>query len=177
MRGRTFSVYPCPLHCHYNTHTQPFNGLLSGTTRVGRYQKKHSPTDTHPDDRTSFIIFLHLQQSTASSLFSLRACQSSRTTSLQVLSGSTLDLILHASPPNHRHPFAAHAHTDAARSAATPVPCHPHPVSLSAPYPTPHIHLTTLISFHYNRKNNFANCVIPACNTNKVSNVIMRFVL
>ena len=97
MRGRTFSVYPCPLHCHYNTHTQPFNGLLSGTTRVGRYQKKHSPTHTHPDDRTSFIIFLHLQRSTASSLFSLRACQSSRTTSLQVLSGSTLDLTLHAS--------------------------------------------------------------------------------
>jgi len=29
-----------------HTHTQPFNGLWSGTTRVGRYQKKHSPT--HP---------------------------------------------------------------------------------------------------------------------------------
>ena len=42
-------------------HTQPFNGLWSGTTRVGRYQKKHSPTHTHPDHRTSFIIFLHLQ--------------------------------------------------------------------------------------------------------------------
>jgi len=96
MRGRTFSVYPCPLHCHYNTHSQPFNGLLSGTTRVGRYQKKHSPTHTHPDDRTSFIIFLHLQRSTAS-LFSLRAWQSSLTTSLQVLSGSTLNLTLHAS--------------------------------------------------------------------------------
>ena len=24
------------------THTQPFNGLWSGTTRVGQYQKKHS---------------------------------------------------------------------------------------------------------------------------------------
>ena len=32
------------------THTQPFNGLLSGTTRVDRYQKKHSPTHSHPDD-------------------------------------------------------------------------------------------------------------------------------
>ena len=52
---------------------QPFNGRLSGTTRVGRYQKKHSPAHTHPGQRTSFIIFLHLQQSTASSLFSLRA--------------------------------------------------------------------------------------------------------
>ena len=57
----------------FTKHTQPFNGLLSGTTWVGRYHKKHSPTHTHPDDRTSFIIFLHLQRSMASSLFSLRA--------------------------------------------------------------------------------------------------------
>ena len=57
---------------HTHTHTQPFNGLWSGTTRVGRYQKKHSPTHTHPDHRTSFII-LHLQRSMASSLFILRA--------------------------------------------------------------------------------------------------------
>ena len=31
-----------------HTRTQPFNGLWSGTTRVGRYQKKHSPTHSHP---------------------------------------------------------------------------------------------------------------------------------
>ena len=49
-----------------HTHTQPFNGLCSGTTLVGRYQKKHSPTHTHPDHRTSFINFLHLLLSTAS---------------------------------------------------------------------------------------------------------------
>ena len=52
---------------------QPFNGRLSGTTRVDRYQKKHSPAHTHPGQRTSFITFLHLQRSMASSLFSLRA--------------------------------------------------------------------------------------------------------
>ena len=56
-----------------HTHTQPFNGLWSGTTRVGQYQKKHSPTHTHTDHRTSVIIFLHLQQSMASTLFILRA--------------------------------------------------------------------------------------------------------
>ena len=39
---------------------RPFNGLWSWTTRVGRYQKKHSPTHTHPDHRASFITFLHL---------------------------------------------------------------------------------------------------------------------
>ena len=73
---------------------QPFNGRLSGTTRVGRYQKKHS------GQRTSFITFLHLQWSTASSLFSLRAWQSSRTTSPGPLWFSpwswTLNFILHA---------------------------------------------------------------------------------
>ena len=73
-----------------HTHTQPFNGLWSGTTHVGRYQKKHSPSHTHPDRRTSFINFLHLLRSTASSLFSLRAWQSFLTTSLQVLFGLPL---------------------------------------------------------------------------------------
>ena len=53
-------------HLVCNTHTQPFNGLWSGTTRVGQYQKKHSPTHNHPDHRTSFINFLHLQRSIAS---------------------------------------------------------------------------------------------------------------
>ena len=53
------------LRTHTHTHTQPF-GLWSGTTRVGtRYQKKHSPTHTHPDHRASFIVFLHLQRSMA----------------------------------------------------------------------------------------------------------------
>ena len=88
--GCTLAHCFCELETH--THTQPFNGLWFGTTRVGRYKKKHSPTDTHPDHRTSFIIFLHLQQSMASSLFILRAWQSSLTTSLQVLFGLPLGL-------------------------------------------------------------------------------------
>ena len=75
-----------------NNKQQPFNGRLSGTTRVGRYQKKHSLAHTHPGQRTSCITFLHLQRSMASSLFSLRAWQSSRTTSFQVLFGLPLGL-------------------------------------------------------------------------------------
>ena len=59
-------------HTHTHTHTQLFNGRWSGATRVGRYQKKHSPTHTHPDHQTSFINFLHLLRSIASSVFSLR---------------------------------------------------------------------------------------------------------
>jgi len=49
--------------CKLHTHTQPFNSRWSGTTRVGRYQKKHSPTHTHLDHQTSFINFLHLPRS------------------------------------------------------------------------------------------------------------------
>jgi len=108
------TIYYCcwwlSFRCLYytHTHTQPFNSFLSGTTRVGRYQKKHSPTHTCPDYQTSFIIFLQLQRSMASSLFSLRAWQSSQTTSLQVLFGLPLGLgpstsySMHSSP-NHLH--------------------------------------------------------------------------
>ena len=88
---------------NYDTHTQPFNSLLSGTTWVGRYQKKHSLTHTHPDHRTSFIILLHLQRSMAYSLFILRAWQSSRTTSLHVLFG--LPLVLWPSTSYSMHFF------------------------------------------------------------------------
>ena len=75
-----------------HTHTQPFNGSWSGTTRVGRYQKKHSPTLTHPVHRTCFINVLHLLRSIASSVFSLHAWQSSLTTSHRVLFGLPLGL-------------------------------------------------------------------------------------
>ena len=43
-----------------NTHTQLFNGPLSGTIQVDRYQKKHSPSHSHPDNWTFFINYLHL---------------------------------------------------------------------------------------------------------------------
>ena len=79
-------------HPQQQQQQRPFNGLWSGTTRVGRYQKKHSPTHTHPDHRASLITFLHLQQSMASSLFNLRAWQSSHTTSFQVFFGLPLGL-------------------------------------------------------------------------------------
>ena len=44
------------------THTRPFNGPLFGTAWLGHYQKKHY---------TSFINFLHVLLSIASSLFVL----------------------------------------------------------------------------------------------------------
>ena len=69
-----------------------FNSHMSGKTRIGRYHKKHSPTYTHPDHQTSFINFLHLLRSIASSLFNLCVWQSFSTTSLQVLFGLPLGL-------------------------------------------------------------------------------------
>ena len=77
---------------HIHTHAQLFNDPLSRTTRVGRYHKKHSPTHTHPVHQTSFINFLHLLRSTASSLFSLHAWQSFSTFPVQVLFGLPLGL-------------------------------------------------------------------------------------
>jgi len=47
-----------------NTHTHNcLTAFLSVTTRVGRYQKKRSPTHTHPDHQISFITFVYLQRS------------------------------------------------------------------------------------------------------------------
>ena len=69
---------------------QPFYGPLSTTTRVSRYQKKHSPT--HHPDHPIFISFFHLPRSIASCLFKLRAWQSFCTTSLHVLFGLPLGL-------------------------------------------------------------------------------------
>ena len=52
--------YLLPEILQWKLQQQPFNGRLSGTTWVRRYQKKHSPAHTHPGQRTSFITFLHL---------------------------------------------------------------------------------------------------------------------
>jgi len=78
----------------WGQHTQqqqPCYGPLSGTTRVSRYQKKHSPTH-HPDHHPTFISFFHLPRSIASSLFKLLAWQSFCTTSFHVLFGLPLGL-------------------------------------------------------------------------------------
>jgi len=52
--GQSFICLKLNRNIHTTTTTtttqqqrRPFNGLWSGTTRVGRYQKKHSPTHTH----------------------------------------------------------------------------------------------------------------------------------
>jgi len=118
---------------HMNTH--PYNGHLSGTTWVGRYQNKHSPTHTHPVHQTSFINFLHLLRSIASSLL-IYVLDGLFSTiffpqHIQVLFGLPLCLLVwnpllhtpYISSRSHYLLFATHAHTITASSAVVPVLC------------------------------------------------------
>ena len=118
---------------------QPFYDPLSGTTRVSRCQKKHSPTHTYPDHQPSFASLLHYYDPwhppcsiyVPDSLF----C----TTSLQILFSLPLGLEppLHApyiSSPNHCLLFATNAHTIATCLAVVPRLWHLFLVSLSTLY-------------------------------------------
>jgi len=97
-------------------HKNRLSGPLSGTTRVSRYQKKHSPT-RHPDHHSIFISFFHLPPSIASSLFKLRAWQSFCTTSFHVLFG--LPLVLEPSTS-----YSVHFFTQSVSSFRSTCPYH-----------------------------------------------------
>ena len=115
--------------------------ILSGTTGVIRYKKKH----TYGGHQSSPICFLHLLWSMASYLFNLRASQSCRI-SFQVFFALSLGLAPslrtpYISSPNHCLLLAAHAHTIATCFAVLLRLCHLILVSLK-PLPsslTPHI--------------------------------------
>ena len=140
---------------------RPFNGLWSGTTRVGRYQKALSPLTPirinvlplssfsicndpwHPLYSAYVLYSPHVQPLSRSSLvFPL-----------------VLNPQLHApyiSSPSPRHLFATHYRTSAAYSAAIPMQCHLHLVSLSAPY------LPDTINRIKMKKNQHASTVVPS---------------
>jgi len=83
------------VHNDDNKHTHHcFTALwiLSVTTRVSQYKKKHSPTHTYHGHQSSLICFLHLLRSMVSFLFNLHARQSIFTISLQVFFGLPLGL-------------------------------------------------------------------------------------
>ena len=90
-----------------HTHIQPFNGPLCRPAWVRRYQKKHSPTHTHPVHQTSFICFLHLLRSIAPrSVYVLDSPfpQPLSRFSLVFLLVCALYFMLHAFPyPIHQH--------------------------------------------------------------------------
>jgi len=121
------------------TILQPFFRDYLGEPAV-RHQKKHSPTHTYPDYQPSFVSFLHLLCSIASSLFNLGAWQSF----LHNLSPSPLWFTsrsgtlhrprhaLYISSPNHCLLFATNAHTIATCFVVVPILCHLILVSLSS---------------------------------------------
>jgi len=86
-----------PMHIHTHNHCTAL-WILSWTTRLSQYQKKHSPTHTYRGHQSSLICLLHLLRSMASSLFNLHAWQSFSTISLSKISLVCL-LVWH--PPLH----------------------------------------------------------------------------
>ena len=109
---------------HTHTHTTVlWLWILSGTSWVSRYQKKHSPTHTYHGHQSSLICFLHLLWSMASSLFSLRAWVFFR--NIQVFFGLPLGLAPFTSNSIHFFTqdcllFTAHAHTISTCCAVVP---------------------------------------------------------
>jgi len=105
-----------------------FHGPLSGTTRVNRYQKKNSPTDTSLGRWSSFICFLHLYsilpiQFMYLTVFLRNLCPRSSLVYLLVWHPS-----LHTpyiSSPNHCLLFVIHAHINATRFAIVLRLCYP----------------------------------------------------
>ena len=115
---------------------QPFNGRLSGTTRVGRYQKKHSPAHTHPVNVLPLSPFsiCNGRRHPLYSAYVLDCPLEQPLSRTSLVFPLVLNPQLHTpciSSPNHHHLFAAHAHTNAACSAAISMLCHLHLVSLS----------------------------------------------
>ena len=99
--------------------------ILSETTWVNQYQKKHSPTHIYCGHQSSLICFLHLLQSMASSL-NLRAWLStiSKFSLVYLLAWHPQLHTPYISSPNHCLLFAAHAHTIKTWFAVVPRLCH-----------------------------------------------------
>ena len=103
---------------HIHTHTQPFNGLWSGTTQVGLYQKKHSPTHTHPHHRNplSPSSIFNDQWHPLCSFYVLDSPLVKPLSRSSLVFLLVLDPQLHTpyiSSPNRYLLFATHAHTTA----------------------------------------------------------------
>jgi len=132
---------------------------LSGTTRVSRYQKEHSPTHTHRGHQIS-LSASSIYYDPWHSLYSVHELYSLFPQSLSKFSLAYLLAwhpplhTLYISSPNYYLLFAAHTHTISTWTcfAAVPRLCHLILVSLSTLYLalscsfTPHIHLIILIS-------------------------------
>jgi len=132
--------------------------VFSGINRVSWYQKKHSLTHTYPEHQSSFISFLHLLWSMASSLFNLLAWQSICTTSVQVLFGLRLDLALSTS-------YSIHFFTQSLSSFHNTCPyhCHLFCCSTGIMSANPSLSLLYVILWILLCKNWSHRCIISCC--------------
>jgi len=153
--SRSNSTYQSSIYYYYNYYYYFFCHFMALCPELPGWastRRKHSPTHTYPNHQPSFICFLHLLRSIASSPFNLHAWQTFRTTTLQ----SSLVYLLVWHPPLHKflHPITV------SFSKHMPIPlqpvvsrlCHLILVSLNSWHETlsftlmSHIHLTILIS-------------------------------
>ena len=87
---QSYNMHLITYHTHTHTHncfTAPW--ILSGTTRVSRYQKKYSPTHSYHGHRSPLICLIHLIWSMAPPPSVQSKCP---TISLQVFFGLPLGL-------------------------------------------------------------------------------------
>jgi len=155
MQANVFGV--CTTHTHIYTHNR-FTALwiLSGTTRVSWYQKKHSPTHTHRGHQSSYLL---PPSTTIHGILPIQSTcfMSFSTISLQVFFGLPLGLapplhtplFLHPiviffrnTCPYHRNLFCCSTEIVSSNPS---LPLNSLLGTLSCNF-TPHIHLTILIS-------------------------------
>jgi len=133
-------MYSTRAHTHIHTHN-PFTALwiLSGTTRVSRYRKKHSPTRTlrgHQISLSASSIYYDLWHPPYSIhvLYSLFPQSLSKFSLVYLLAWHPPLRTPYISSPNHYLLFTEHAHTIATCFAVVPRLCHLILVSLSTLY-------------------------------------------
>ena len=124
----------------HNTHTHTQNRL----TTFGPGQPRQAGTRRNTHTLTPILIIGHpLSSSSIHQWHPLCSFYVLDSPLVQPLSRSSLVFLLVLDPqlhtpyislPNHHLLFAAHAHTNAACSAAIPMLCHLYLVSLSTPY-------------------------------------------
>jgi len=129
---RPLVIMLCP-SVQQQQQQQPFYSPLSGTTQVSWYQEKHSSTHTYPDHQPSFISFLCLLQSKASS-DSLFAQPFSTSSLVYCLVWNPPLYTPYISSPNYCLLFTTSAYTTAACFALVQRLCHLFLVSLSTLY-------------------------------------------
>jgi len=134
-----------------NTHNR-FTALwiLSGTTRVNQYQKKHSPTHTHHGHLLPPSTMIHGILPIQSTCFTVFFHNLSKFSLVYLLAWHPPFHTSYISSPNHNLLFATHVYSIATCFAVVPRLCHLILVSLSTLYLELYLvtsHYTSILPF------------------------------